>query len=437
MHDMSKRLRKKILRGTLPTLAVFSANAAAAPTTPEQFDAQTLTGDWGGLRSDAAQAGFDIRSDYVSETLGVPVGGLHHSTRYTQQVRLGVDAHSEQLFGYDGGIFRVTLNDRRGNDASGDLVGNRFPIQEAYGGQYTRLSELSYDQKFNDGKSYFKLGFYAMGNQFASHTLLQNFVNAAFCAHPLAFMGNSGWYNYPAARWGGEVAQQFTPEVNVRLGWFQVNPNLRFGTEETYAFALDADGTTGSLFPVEVTWKPGAATPHAGVYKFGAYYDTSTVARRGLDTSEHSGRHGSYALAEQKLFTPSGDGGTGLTAFAQYMVGDHKTALMTHWYAVGGVWQGIGTRAKDRISLGYVAADINKRLLDARRVQLQNDGVPDDSPLYNLAGAEQLYELAYSYQVNPWLLLRPDAQYIVDPGTYSYRQTDNALAVGLQVKLTF
>jgi porin len=441
-NDMTTCMQKNSLirglRRSLPALAAVSFNVAAAPLTPEQFDAQTLTGDWGGLRSDAAQAGYDLRADYVSETLGVPVGGLHHSTRYTQQVRVGVDVRSEPVFGYDGGTFRVTINDRRGNDASGDLVGNRFPIQEAYGAQYTRLSELSYDQKFNGNKSYFKLGFYAMGNQFASHTLLLNFVNAAFCAHPLAFMGNSGWYNYPAARWGAEAAQQVTPTVNVRVGWFQVNPNLRYSTEETYAFALDADGTTGSLFPVELTWTPGVATNYAGVYKFGGYYDTSTVAKKGVDAGEQTGRHGSYVLAEQKLFTPAGaSSNTGLTAFAQYMISDHATAQITHWYAVGGVWQGIGSRAKDRISLGYVGADINQRLLDVQRLQLQNSGVPTDSPLYNLTGAEQLYELAYSYQVNPWLMLRPDAQYIVDPGTYSYRQTNNALAVGLQIKLTF
>ena len=418
-------------------LALLSAPAFAAPMTPEQFDAQTLTGDWWGFRSDAAQAGIDIRSDYVSETIGVADGGLKRSTRYTQQVRLGFDAHSEQLLGYDGGTFRATLNDRRGLSTSADLVGNRFPIQEAYGGQYLRLSELSYDQKFNGGNSYFKAGFYAMGNQFASHTLLINFVNAAFCAHPLAFMADSGWYNYPAARWGVEAAQQIAPSLNVRVGWFQVNPNLGFRADNEYAFDLFADGTIGSLFPVEFTWKPNAKTAYPGVYKFGGYYDTSTVPKKGIDTSDHTGREGAYLLVEQKVFSPTGDANIGLTAFAQYMLSDHETALMTHWYAAGFVYQGIGSRTHDRIAFGYVGADINDRLLDARHLQLQQQGVPADSPLYNLSEAEQLYELAYSFQVNPWLLVRPDAQYIVHPGTYSYSHTDNALAVGMQLKVTF
>lgn len=70
-----------------------------------------------------------------------------------------------KLAGWGGGSLHVTINDRRGRSTSADLVGNRFPIQEVYGGQYTRLSEFSYDRSFNQGRTYLKLGFYAMGNQ--------------------------------------------------------------------------------------------------------------------------------------------------------------------------------------------------------------------------------------------------------------------------------
>ncbi len=60
-----------------------------------------------------------------------------------------------------------------------------------------------------------------------------------------------------------------------------------------------------------------------------------------------------------------------------------------------------------------------------------------DSPLAGLSAAEELYELAYSAQITPWLMLRPDLQYIVNPGTYAYTHTRNAVVVGLQAKLTF
>ncbi len=422
---------------SLGILATALLPALASAQSSNRYEGKTLTGDWGGTRTDLLERGIAFRGDYVGEAMGVVDGGYGETgTRYAQQVRVGMDLDMGKLAGWDGGAFHFTLNDRRGRSTSVDFVGNRFPIQEAYGGQYTRLTELSYDQTFNAGQAYYKLGYYAMGNQFGLHSLLTHFVNAAFCAHPLAMSGNSGWYNYPMARWGGELAQQVSPAVNVRTGWFQVNPNLG-GNIERNAFRPFVSGTTGSLFPVEVTWTPAKGSRHAGVYKFGGYYDTSRVDKRGLDPSPTTGRHGAYVLAEQRLTQESADPSRGLTAFAQYMVSDTDTAQIKRWYALGGVYQGIGSRAQDSIALGYVGADINDRLVDARRATLMSGGVPSDSPLYNLSQAEELFELSYSVQVNPWLMIRPDVQYIVNPGTFNYSGTDNAWAVGVQAKVTF
>lgn len=431
------------MRTPTPTyLAIALCTALSVPAWAQaqdsnRYDGKTLTGDWGGTRTALDEQGIRFRGDYVGEAMGVVDGGYGRTgARYAQQVRVGIDLDMGRLAGWDGGAFHVTLNDRRGNSTSADLVGNRFPIQEAYGGQYTRLTEASYDQTFNAGQSYFKLGYYAMGNQFGVHSLLTHFVNAAFCAHPLAMSGNSGWYNYPTARWGGEVAQQISPAVNVRTGWFQVNPNLG-GNIERNAFRPFVSGTTGSLIPLEVTWTPAKGGTYPGVYKFGGYYDTSRVAKRGLDTSPTTGRHGAYMLAEQRLTREAGDPQRGLTAFAQYMVSDTDTAQIRRWYALGGVYQGIGARAQDSIALGYVGADINRRLVGARRANLADMGVPLDSPLYQLSQAEELFELSYSIQVNPWLMIRPDVQYIVNPGTFAYTRTDNAWALGVQAKVTF
>lgn len=421
-----------VLAPLTAALLALPGLAAAA----DAYDTNYLFGGWDGERASLVDRGISFRGDYVSETMGVVDGGLERGTRYTQQIRAGFDLDMGKLAGWEGGTFRFTLNDRRGRSTSADLVGNRFPIQEAYGGQYTRLSEFSYDQKFNAGRSYFKLGFYSMGNQFGGLAAGTLFVNAAFCAHPLSMSGNSGWYNYPTARWGGEFAEQVTKQVNVRVGWFQVNPNLA-GDNVHNAFRPGVGGTTGSLFPLEVMWKPGADTRYPGVYKFGAYYDSSRVARKGLDTSPVTGRDGAYLLAEQKLYTPGQNAGIGLNAFAEYMESDTDTAQLKRWYAIGAVWTGVGHRSNDRIALGYLGSDINHRLVDARRATLANAGVPTDSPLYSLTGAEELYELSYSFQVNPWLMLRPDVQYITNPGTFAYTQTDNALAVGLQAKITF
>jgi porin len=61
----------------------------------------------------------------------------------------------------------------------------------------------------------------------------------------------------------------------------------------------------------------------------------------------------------------------------------------------------------------------------------------DAEMIANLDNGEQMLELNYGAQVTPWLLLRPDLQYYIEPGAFSGKKRDNALAAGLQVKATF
>jgi porin len=80
-------------------------------------------------------------------------------------------------------------------------VGNRLPIQENYGGLYTRLTELSYERTLFTPALNVKLGYMAMGNDLGGldSGILCNFMNAGFCGHPLNMSGGSGWTNYPNA----------------------------------------------------------------------------------------------------------------------------------------------------------------------------------------------------------------------------------------------
>ena len=87
----------------------------------------------------------------------------------------------------------------------------------------------------------------------------------------------------------------------------------------------------------------------------------------------------------------------------------------------------------DTVALGYGRAVPNPRSRDVQELTAFNAGTayPD------LDTAEQLIELSYGYQATPWLTLRPDVQYIIEPGAFSGESIDNALVLGLQVKAVF
>ncbi|MCY1450181.1 Porin B [compost metagenome] len=90
-------------------------------------------------------------------------------------------------------------------------------------------------------------------------------------------------------------------------------------------------------------------------------------------------------------------------------------------------------RPRDTVALGYGRAVPNPRSRDVQ----QDAAVANGEAFPNLDSAEQLIELSYGYQATPWLTLRPDVQYIIEPGAFSGEQIDNALVLGLQVKATF
>jgi porin len=424
---VSPRMGRRAGHATLLAMAALApACALAAPG-----GASTLTGDWGGARTRYAEAGVNFRGDYVSETFANVRGGRARGSTYAQQLRLGADLDMDRIAGWSGSTLHFTINDRRGAGVSSDYIGNRLPVQEVYGGPYTRLSEASIEQKLLDGRLNLRLGFFAMGNDLGGMALGCQLVNAAFCAHPLSLSGNSGWYNYPNARWGAAVRYQLRPELLLRTGVYQDNPRL--GDKEN-AFRPFAAGTAGVVLPLELEYAPGSA-PHSaalpGHYKLGVLYDTARVKRQG-EVGTVGGRYGIYLLADQMVWR-QGPAGRGLSVFGQFTANPRASAQITRWYAAGLVKTGTFTgRDADTLALGVVHAQVNPRLRESfAAADRSADGYA------SLPAGETVVELSYGMQPLRWLGVRADVQYVVDPGAFSYRSTKNALAIGTQLKITF
>ena len=415
-----------------PTALLLALASTGAFADTDLLTRDTLTGDWGGLRHQLEQDGVKVTGDYSGETAYNAHGGLHRSARYSQNIKLGVQFDLSKLYGLDNaGKVQLTINDRRGNSASEELVGNRLPIQENYGGLYTRLTELSYERTLFTPALNVKLGYMAMGNDLGGldSGILCNFMNAGFCGHPLNMSGGSGWTNYPNAHLGGRIKYDFSPAWQLRVAAFNVAPQSNGNSSR--AWHLGPKHTTGTVVPVELVYKRLAEL--AGEYKLGYYYDSSNVKRIG-SSKEVAGRGGHYLLIDQAVWNDPAMPGRSLHAFGQYSASSEAASPFTKWYGTGVVlYKPFANRPRDTVALGYGRAVQNPRSRDV----LQEAAFDAGQPFPNIDGAEQLIELSYGYQATPWLNLRPDVQYIVEPGAFSGKDIDNALVLGLQVKASF
>jgi porin len=418
--------------------------AADPPDAPagKWFDWQTMTGDWGGLRTQLQNDGIDIVGHYVGEAAGNPVGGVEQGGAYADEFGLGADI-SSKLFGWNGGTVHALITERAGSDLSKDKIGNILTVQEIYGdGQTVRITQLSYEQKLFDGVVDLEAGKINTENNFATSSkyfgssLYCNFQSNAICGTPIAAPINSnGYVAYPAAALGGRAQVNLTPHVYLDSGAYEVNPSL-FAAKN--GFKLGTSGAQGVFTTVEVGTTPNIMGMQ-GNYRVGGYYDNSSnravvgQATRFLPpnspvlgmlpSADVAGRNGFWVLADQQVQADGPKTGTVLFTALEY--GDHDTALVT-WFGEAGVLRH-GTfpgRDGDSIALGFAVAAINNQLLEFERA-------------HNVPGTAQEFvtELNYGVAAAPWWVVRPGVQYVWHPSGEDERR--NALVLMLKTSVTF
>jgi porin len=409
---------------TTQTRAVISQTPAISDTLNAaalDFVAQKpLFGNVGWRRALDA-SGIQLIAHYVSETAANDSGLHGRGVAYAQQIDFGVSFDLGKLGVWDDAIARLAMSDRAGRNLASDKTGGDFAYQEIYGqGQNLRIDEISIEKTARSLA--LKVGFYPLGNEFATLPYVCNFQNVAFCGHPQSLPADSGWSDGPAGRWGARLLWRISDSVQARVGVFDVNPRVTLGGG---GFKLDLSGSTGVILPVEIGYQLGKKpSDYGGTYKLGAYYDTSAAGDVGLPGRTVSGRYGFYAEAAQQVFKTGPDRREGLALFAVYTRGDKATARYVDYFEAGAAYRGlIPGRDLDLLGVGWVRGDFNPRLQAERRVR----GVAAQT-------RDELVEFNYAIQLPPSLTLRPGLQYDFNPGGLTTRSS--VLVGALQVKLT-
>jgi porin len=383
-----------------------------------------MSGDWGGERTDLMNLGVNFQAWFTGEAVRNTAGYKGVATDYAQTIAFGADVDLGKLGIDPDGTFRIWLTDRTGRNLGADKIGSLFQTQETFGqGRDFRLNEMSLAQAFWDNLINVKGGFYPMGKDFGSLPAFCNYVSNAYCGHPLAMPYDSGWDDDPSGRWGGRIRVGPADTFFVQTGIFQVNPTY---PQDANGFKLDFEGNTGVLFPLEATYFPSHDPRFTGEYKVGGYFDTSTVPDMFTPTKYDKGREGFYFEMQQKVWSETANPNRGLSISGFYAAGDENTAEMKDTYHFGLSYKGtFADRDLDTINLGWVAANINPRLVAYERLS----GKPMQS------ATENQMEINYNVVLGPWLSVRPGVQYDVNPSGYTARP--NAVVFELQTKVIF
>lgn len=427
----------------LPVVLLCAWLWPAAAMADDWLGWQTMTGDWGGLRTELQNDGIKVTGHYVSEVAGNPVGGLEQGGAYADEFGLGIDVKSD-ILGWDGGTFHSLITERAGSSLSKDKIGNILTVQEIYGdGQTVRITQLSYEQQLFSGLLDVEGGRMNVENDFATSPkyfdegLYCYFQNNSICGTPIAAPINSnGYVAYPASSLGAKVKLFFQKNWYLETGAYEVNPSLY---QASYGFKFGVNGATGVFTPIEM-----GITPYfwglAGNYRVGVYYDNSAgplasgqVSKflpskspllSSLPMQMRSGRYGGWVQTDQEIEKDPG-GKRGTVLFGAFEWGDRATALIT-WYGEAGiVRQGtFAGRDGDSIAIGMAIAQINSGI----GAYLKAHGAAS-------VAEETMLEVNYGVAVAPWLNIRPGLQYVWHPDGEAERR--NAVVIMLKTSVTF
>jgi len=421
---------KKLSLALLPLMAAMTSAQAESAFDPQ---GQYLLGDWNGKRTELAQQGVKFEANLLTDTAYLADGGRNEGADplTSAQLWLGTQLDMEKLAGWDGVTVRAVATARQGQSTSvrdlqvSQSVPHMANVQGTFGrgNQDSRLTELSIEKNYKDQGLSIKAGRLGLGMDF--NVMACDFASTAFCAAQMGKWQGNIWMNTPVAQWGARVKQQLNPDVAVQVGVYEFNPDNGNGTKEGQGWSLDADNADGVTIPAEVIWTPKSLVNGLpGSYRVGGMYNTADDVANQKDVANPTdAKNRTFAgwLAVEQQLTSTGSG-QGLHSFANFTWHDRDTNKVDNSQQLGLKYIGlVDSQPNDILGLAVNRVHVNDRFADSR-------------PVYD-ASAEYNIELNYSYNATKWLMLRPNLQYVINPG--SSNKVDNALVVGLTTRVIF
>lgn len=431
------------------------AFAESEPSAADQDQAQesdlwtrdTMTGDWGGLRTRMADHGLTVGLTEISEMLGNVSGGQRQGFDYMGRTELAVDLDLEKIAGWQGALIHANGYQIHGRGLTGhNLGGNMLDPSNIEATRTTRLFDAYLQQSLFDDKLSIRLGQIAADDEFLTSQYSANFINGTFGwagimaanlpsggpAYPLATPGIRVKYSpteqlsWQTAVFNGDPAGSLSGNANAQIRnragtTFSTNRDLFAITEGAYA--LPADKEAGEL---PGTVKLGGWYHSARFNDFRTDANGGRIGATGADPRKDINNYGLYAVIDKMLIAKPDTDDQGLSGFFRIAGAPDDRNLVSFYFDTGLNYKGpFEGRDSDIAGIAFSFAKVGASAVDQDKdYNRANPGATRPVRDY-----EAVIELTYQYAVAPWWTLQPDAQYIIHPAGYAASPTaDTSLA---------
>lgn len=410
------------------------------PTSEDLFaqwwEGDYALGDWGGLRTDLEKNGLSINILNASEGWYNVSGGIETGGNLVGYWEWGFEWDFEPTLGWKGGSIVVDGNWYYGGLPSDELIGAfgataissyessnairmyHMYFQQSWGQEFGSDSDVSDPKAMAEqdvpGYYLFKIGQFAADDDFMGSVYEGLFANSSFGQYPKEANATAA----PAYRLtapGVFFYAQPIEEWFIRVAAF--SGNAGDDIDSNNGFGWRWGGATGIATFVETGVNVDiAGLP--GVYQVGGFYDTSEFTA--FDGSTVDGNWNVWFTIDQALMMQKNGTDTLLGASFRMVPGPANNRNPINWGLQGAV---------------VVYGEPWGRPQDEFGVGVANVSFPAATRAGNVNGSsdQTIVEVTYAIQVNPWLSVQPDIQFILDPAF----ATSDAVALGLRVVTVF
>lgn len=395
----------------------FGQVAAAEEET--DYNATTLTGDWGGKRAEWAAKGVTLDFSHKSDLIAIVDGGMARDTSWLgyTDVQLGLDL--DKLMGWGGTTAFMQYHSDLGGKPNGNEAGSFMGVDNIEVGYNTaQFSQLWLEKTLMDDRLAVLFGLYAMDSEFYVTDTSGLFLHPSMgMSAEIAQTGVNGPPVYPTASLGTRI--KYTNEQ----GYLQLavldgvpgDPNYPYGTQ------VGLDEGDGTIAIAELAWQSadaeGVSKAAIGYWRYSAKFDDLTD----LDGSGNPVKrrnNGWYVLAERTLSSEAGNAAQGLAGFARFGTAS-ADINQSNWSASAGLtYTGLfDGRDDDVAGIAFTTSHAGSKYRSANA---------SDSH-------EMMIEATYKFQLQPWISVQPAVQRILNPGMDP--TLDDAWVIGTRIEI--
>ncbi len=339
---------------------------------------------------------FELHGDYFLDYSKVTGGGIRtsHADRGVYDISLTVDL--DKTLGWENSAFGVYVENFSGDNGSED-TGDYQSFSNIDDDNYRGYFEVWVEKQFMDGLIRVKAGKVDANSEYGYTENGSEFLNASMLYSPTNFV----FPTIPDSSTSINVFIYPESDLYAGIGIFDGAFHEGFGTgkngPDTF-FKRPADlffiSEFGSTWTNEQNKLPGRFG--MGIWHHNGTFDT-------FNGKTDSGTTGYYVVYDQTLWQDGNeneDTTESLNAFFQYGYADEDVSEVNHHVGSGIVWN----------------KPFNKRDNDLMGVAATYVDFSDEASTIFTENSEISYELFYKFQIGDHFNLKPDIQYIVNPG---------------------